>query len=162
MDSFVLLAYASLAASKILLQRLLACLSITLCPEDLYFWCKRKKGFLWTMAAAQTAENHGDEWGLTWYFQWGICINSNLKRQTKVTGSGRSTEIKGIFPWDVPQMITKIIPTSTKITLSYAMKREIPLWIWWEVNENWNNNMIRIPHWRENLCRTNTSVRRKK
>ena len=43
MDSFVLLAYASLAASKILLQRLLACLSITLCPEDLYFWCKRKK-----------------------------------------------------------------------------------------------------------------------
>ena len=20
------------------------------------------------MAAAQTAENHGDEWGLTWYF----------------------------------------------------------------------------------------------
>ena len=46
MDSFVLLAYASLAASKILLQRLLACLSITLCPEDLYFWCKRKKGFL--------------------------------------------------------------------------------------------------------------------
>ena len=46
MDSFVLLAYASLAASKILLQRLLACLSITLCPEDLYFWCKRKKGLL--------------------------------------------------------------------------------------------------------------------
>ena len=43
MDSFVLLAYASLAASKTLLQRLLACLSITLCPEDLYFWCKRKK-----------------------------------------------------------------------------------------------------------------------
>ena len=27
---------------------------------------------LWTMAAAQAAENHGDEWGLTWYSQWGI------------------------------------------------------------------------------------------
>ena len=25
------------------------------------------------MAAAQAAENHGDEWGLTWYFLWGIC-----------------------------------------------------------------------------------------
>ena len=24
------------------------------------------------MAAAQEAENHGDEWGLTWYFLWGI------------------------------------------------------------------------------------------
>ena len=24
------------------------------------------------MAAAKAAENHGDEWGLTWYFQWGI------------------------------------------------------------------------------------------
>ena len=24
------------------------------------------------MAAAQAAENHGDEWGLTWYFLWGI------------------------------------------------------------------------------------------
>ena len=24
------------------------------------------------MAAAQAAENHGDVWGLTWYFQWGI------------------------------------------------------------------------------------------
>ena len=25
------------------------------------------------MAAAQAAENHVDEWGLTWYFLWGIC-----------------------------------------------------------------------------------------
>ena len=24
------------------------------------------------MVAAQTAEKHGDEWGLTWYLQWGI------------------------------------------------------------------------------------------
>ena len=33
---------------------------------------KRKKWFLWTMAAAQAAENHRDEWDLTWYFRWGI------------------------------------------------------------------------------------------
>ena len=26
-----------------------------------------KKWFLWTMPAVQAAENHGDEWGLTWY-----------------------------------------------------------------------------------------------
>ena len=24
------------------------------------------------MVAAQAAENHGDEWGLTWYLWWGI------------------------------------------------------------------------------------------
>ena len=72
MDSFVLLPYASLAASRTLLQRLLACLNFTLESEDLSFWYKRKKWFLWTMAAAQAAENHGDEWDLTWYFLWGI------------------------------------------------------------------------------------------
>ena len=58
MDSFVLLAYN--------------CLNFTLESEDLSFWYKRKKWFLWIMAAAQKAENHGDEWDLTWYFLWGI------------------------------------------------------------------------------------------
>ena len=72
MDSFVLLAYASLAASRTLLQRLLACLNFTLESEDLSFWYRRKKWFLWTMAVAQGAENYGDEWGLTCYFLWGI------------------------------------------------------------------------------------------
>ena len=43
MDSFVLLAYVSLAASKTLLQRLLACLNFTLGSEDLSFWYKQKK-----------------------------------------------------------------------------------------------------------------------
>ena len=72
MDSFVLLAYASLAASRTLLQRLLVCLNFTLDSEDLSFWYKRKKLFLWTMVTAQAAENHGNEWGLTWYFRWGM------------------------------------------------------------------------------------------
>ena len=64
--------YASLAASKILLQHLLASLKFTLDSEDLLCWYKRKKWFLWIMAAAQAAENHGDEWGLTWCLWWGI------------------------------------------------------------------------------------------
>ena len=72
MDSFILFAYASLVASRTLLQRLLACLNFTLESEDLSFLHKRKKWFLWTMAAAQAAENYGDEWGLTWCFQSGI------------------------------------------------------------------------------------------
>ena len=40
MDSFVLLAYASLAASRTFLQQLLACLNFTLESEDLFFWYK--------------------------------------------------------------------------------------------------------------------------
>ena len=43
MDSFVLLAYASLAASRTLLQQLLACLNFILELEDFSLWYKRKK-----------------------------------------------------------------------------------------------------------------------
>ena len=64
MDSFVLLAYASLAASRTLLQWLIACLNFTWDSEDLFCWYKWKKWFLWTMAAPQAAENHGDGWVL--------------------------------------------------------------------------------------------------
>ena len=63
MNSFVLSAYASLAASRTFLQ-LLACLNFTLDSEDLFCLYKQKKWFLSTMAAAQAAENHGDEWYL--------------------------------------------------------------------------------------------------
>ena len=41
-DSFVLLAYAISAASRTLLQQLLACLNFTLKSEDLSFWYKEK------------------------------------------------------------------------------------------------------------------------
>ena len=54
MDSFVLLAYASLAASGTLLQQLLACLTFTL-DSNLFCWYKQKK------AAAKAAENHRDK-----------------------------------------------------------------------------------------------------
>ena len=43
MDSFVLVAYVSLATSKTLLQRLLACLDFTVDLKDLFCWYKRKK-----------------------------------------------------------------------------------------------------------------------
>ena len=69
MDSLVFLAYVSLASSRTLLQQLLIYVNFTLDSEDLFCWCKQKKWFLWTMAAAQVAENHVNEWGLTWYLQ---------------------------------------------------------------------------------------------
>ena len=71
-ESFVLVAYARFAASRTLLQRLLACLTLFLDLEDLFCWCKRKNWFLWTMAAAQAFLDHGDEWGLTKYLRRGI------------------------------------------------------------------------------------------
>ena len=71
MDFFVLVAYAGLTAWTTLLQQLIACLKFTLDSEDLFCWCKWKKWFLWTMVATQPAENHRDEWGLTWYLWWG-------------------------------------------------------------------------------------------
>ena len=45
MDSFVLLAYASLAASRTLLQRLLACLNFILDSEDDFYklWQQHKQ-----------------------------------------------------------------------------------------------------------------------
>ena len=49
-DSYVLLAYASLAASRTLLQQLLVYLNFTLDSEDLLCWYKWKKWFIWTMA----------------------------------------------------------------------------------------------------------------
>ena len=87
---------------------------------------------------------------------------------TKFTSS-RSNEFKDILPWRslkwsqrVSQMITKTVPISTRIIIKYAMKQGIPLWIWWKVNGNWDNNMIRISQWSESHCRINTSIRRKK
>ena len=43
MDYFVLVAYANLAASRTLLQQLLACLNFTVDSEDLFCWYKPKK-----------------------------------------------------------------------------------------------------------------------
>ena len=114
------------------------------------------------MAAAQAAENHGDEWGLTWYFLRDIYINFNLNPLTKFPSSSRSTKLKDILPWNISRMITKTIPITTGIVTSYVMKRGIPLSIWWKVRGNWDNNMIRISQWRQSHCRTNTSIRRKK
>ena len=64
-DSFVLVAYASLTASRILLQWLLAYLNFTLDSENLFCWPKKKKISM-NYVAVQAAENHEDEWGLAW------------------------------------------------------------------------------------------------
>ena len=74
---FVSLAYASLVASRTLLQWLLACHNFNLDSEGLFCWYKLKKWFLWAMAGGQAAENHGDEWGLNWYIWWGAYTSTS-------------------------------------------------------------------------------------
>ena len=49
-------------------------------------------------------------------------INSNLNLLTKFTSSSRSTEFKDILPWNISKMIANIIPVTTRIFISYAMK----------------------------------------
>ena len=87
-----------------------------------------------------------------------IYINSNLNPLTKFTSSSRSTEFKYILPWNIPQMFTRTIPISLRI--SYTMKWGILFWVYWKVNGNWYNNMIWISQYRGSNYITNTCVRR--
>ena len=82
-----------------------------------------------------------------------IYINFSLNPLSKFTSSSRSTRFKGIFLWNIPQMITKTILISTMIAIRYAMKQGITFWIWQKVHGNWDSNMIRISQWRESHCR---------
>ena len=51
-----------------------------------------------------------------------IYINFKLKPLTKFISSSRSTEFKDIIPQIISQMITKTIPISMGIAISYVMK----------------------------------------
>ena len=91
-----------------------------------------------------------------------VYVNSNLNIFTKLTSRKRSTEFKDILPWNISQMIKKTIPISARIVISYPMKWDISLLIWWKVNEKWDNNMIRVSQWTESASRANASVKKKK
>ena len=54
-----------------------------------------------------------------------IYINPNLNPLAKFTSSNRSTKLKDILPWNISQMITKTTPISTRVVISYAIKRGI-------------------------------------
>ena len=113
---------------------------------------KTKKCLLWTKTAAQSAENHGHEWGMSWYSRWGIYtsvptwthsqnslaaaevwnlkISSHwtcLKWSKRLPHSQNSLvaaeiQFKDISPWNISQIITKTVPISTRIVISYTVK----------------------------------------
>ena len=123
----------------------------------LYF--RPRKPILLVQTKKMTSMNYGSSASCWRPWRWvrldliltmrNIYINSNPKPLTKFSSSGRSTEPKDILPWNISQMITKMIPISTRISISYAMKRDIPFWVYWKVYGHWKNNWIRIYQWRE-------------
>ena len=150
MHSFVLVAYANLAVFTNLFA-MIASLS------EPYFRLRRFFLFVQTKKVISMNYSSGTSSWKSWrwvrfdliFTMRDIYINSNLNLLTIFTSSSRSTEFKDILPWNISQMITKTIPISTRIVISYAMKRGIPFWVYWKVNGNWDNNMIRISQWRD-------------
>ena len=129
MDSFVLLAYASLAASRILLQWLLSSLKFTLESEGYLFGTKK---VIYMNYGSSTRSWKPWRWmRVDMVFSMrDIYVSSNRNPFTKFTSSSRSTELKDILLWNISQMTIKTIPI-TRIVISYTLKWGIPLWIWW-------------------------------
>ena len=80
-----------------------------------------------------------------------IYINSNLNLLTKFPTSNRSTKLKDILPWNISQVIMKTIPISTRIFISYAIKRASHCESDGKSMETETANMIRISQYRESL-----------
>ena len=125
--------------------------------SELYF---RFRGLI-LLVEAQAAEKHRNEWGLTWYLRLRIykSIPSWTLSQNSLAAEALSLKI---LPWNIPQMITKNVPISSRIVRSYTMKWGIPFRVCWKVSGKWDKNMIWIPQWKESHCRANASIRRKK
>ena len=77
---------------------------------------------------------------MTWYFLWGIYTSIPTWTQNSLkTAEAPSLNISSYgtsLKWS--QMITKNVPISTRIVKSFAIKWDIPLWIWCNVNGNWD------------------------
>ena len=138
---------------------------ISLC--ELYFWFRKFALLLETKVISMSYRRRKSNWkpwrGERFYFIFtmkDIHINSNSNQFTKFTSSRRCTKFKDILTWNITQMIMKTVPISIRIAISYAMKWGIIFWVWQKVNENWDNNKIRISHWRESHGRTIKSVER--
>ena len=146
MDSFVLVAYASLAASR------------TLLLSELYFRIRRFV-LLVQMKISMSYGSSKSCWKpWRWkrfdliYLMRDIYINSSLNPLTKFTSSSRSTEFKDILSWNISQMIPRTVRISMRIVICYAMKGGILFWVYWKINGNWDNSMNRISNGRKAIA----------
>ena len=110
--------------------------------------------------AVKVAENHWDKWGLAWYLPWGghtpiATWTYSWKGAAGAAAAAEDPKLKTPISWKICEIITKI--------KNCAMKKTTPpLWVGRKVIGNWDNNMIRIPQWKEIHWKTKTRVRRKK
>ena len=126
LDSFVLLAYTIFAASRTLMQWLLACLN--------FIWSSIDRSVLLIQTKKVISMNYGSSTNSSepWrrvrldliFMMRHIYIKSNLNPLTVFTSTSRRIELKDI-PWNISRIITKTIPISTKLVISYTMKQDI-------------------------------------
>ena len=111
---------------------------ITSLPELYSVGTNKKSDFyeLWQQHRQLKTMEMSEAWADIYYE--GYNINS------KLTTNSRDTKFKDIFPWNISKMITKTALISTRIVINYAMKQDIPFWVWRKVNGNWEKHMIRI------------------
>ena len=101
MDSFVLLAYASLAASRTLLQRLLAWLNLYFRIRRFILLAKTKKLISLNYGSSTSSWKPGRWVRFDLIFSMkDIYMNSNLSPRTKFTSSSRSTEFNNYPPME--------------------------------------------------------------
>ena len=81
-----------------------------------------------------------------------IYISCNLNLFKKFTSRSRSTGFKNILPWNISQMIKSTTPINMRIVKNNVIQWDILFWAEWKVNKNWNNHMIRISQWKENIA----------
>ena len=127
LDSFVLLAYTIFAASRTLMQWLLACLN--------FIWSSTDRSVLLIQTKKVISMNYGSSTNSSepWrrvrldliFMMRHIYIKSNLNPLTVFTSTSRRIELKDIIPWNISRIITKTIPISTKLVISYTMKQDI-------------------------------------
>ena len=78
------------------------------------------------MGAAQAAENHGDESGLTQYLQRDIYAMHQFQPELTHKNSLAAAETSNLkISSLISQVITKIIPVSMRMAISYAMKWDV-------------------------------------
>ena len=82
-----------------------------------------------------------------------IYINFNLD---PLTWNSKSTKLKDILRWNIPQMITKTILINARKVISCAMKSGILFGVLMKVKENLGKN-IRFCQFRGSDCRTSNS-----
>ena len=141
MDSFVLVAYASLVVSRTFLKQLLACLNLRFKRFTPLVQTKKSDFYKLWLQHKLLKNQKCMRFDLILTMR-DIYINSHLNPLTKFTTSSRTTEFKDILPQNISQMITKTIPISARIVISYVMKWGILFWVYWKVNDDQDFSMV--------------------